>query len=38
MNPAVIVVDMLKDNFKYRHFALDPLLRIPSREDCLKEW
>ena len=26
MKPAIIVVDMLKDNFKYRNFALYPLL------------
>jgi hypothetical protein len=46
MNPAIIVVDMLKDNFKkevhraaldlYRDFPLYPLLR--SLEEFLKEW
>lgn len=38
MNPGIIVVDMLKDTFKYRNFALYRLLRILSLEDFLKEW
>ena len=38
MNPGIIVVDMLKDNFKYRNFALYPLLRVLSLEDFLREW